>query len=384
MKPLLDPARKFGLPSLLFFGYMCTLWMVLAYIPIYLTDLGFSHLQIGILISVFPLSSLLLVIPFGIFSDKVSPKPLVSSGLALFALFLLGLRYGQGFWEILLVFLLGGIGGSLFLISCSSLYYKFLGEGDRGRKLGFFMGLGLLGYGLGPLSGGHLLEGSDMDSLLWIAFLVLLPFLGLSFLLKDVKPIEFELVAYRGDIARKEVIVLAALTFLVALHMGTEQTSFSLLLKKDIGLTETSIGTMFCFIGITIGGLTIINGFVSDRVSGRGMGLSPLLYLGIFVSGLFNIVLMFAGTFGTVLMVRLLHVFGDSLFIVSQRVIISKLFLTERIGGNLGLMATVHTLGIFVGAVISGAIPGYILPFVFAGSLAIAAIAPAMLTRPRF
>ena len=384
MKPLLDPARKFGLPSLLFFGYTYTLWMVLAYIPIYLTDLDFSHLQIGILISVFPLASILLVIPFGIFSDRLSPKLLVSSGLALFALFLLGLRYSQGFWEIFLVFLLGGIGGSLFLISCSSLYYKFLGEGDRGRKLGFFIGLGLLGYALGPLSGGYLLQGFDMDSLIGIAFLALLPFLGLSFFLKDVKPIEFELTEYRGDIARKEVVVLAALTFLLALHMGTEQTSFSLFLKKDIGLMEASIGTMFCFIGVTISVLSIINGFVSDRVSGQGRGLAPLLYLGMFVSGLFNIGLLFAGTFGTVLLVRLLHVFGDSLFIVSQRVIISKLFLTERIGGNLGLMATVHTLGIFVGAIISGAIPGYILSFVLVGALAVGAIAPAMLIKPRF
>jgi MFS family permease len=380
----LDPVRQFALPSVLLLGYLYTLWMVLAYIPIHLTDLGLSHLQIGILISVFPLASLLLVIPSGVFSDRLSPKPLVGSGLALFALFLLGLRYGQGFGEMLLLFLLGGIGGSLFQVSCSSLYYKFLGEGNRGRKIGFFTGLGLFGYALGPLSGGYLLERLDMDTLFWIAFLSLLPFLGLSFFLKNVKPVKFELMDYRRDIASKEVAVLAALTLLLSLHMGAEQTSFSLFLKKDIGLMEASIGRMFFFIGVTVSTLSIANGFVSDRVSARGGGLAPLLYLGMSVSGLFNIALLFAGTFSTVLTVRLLHVFGDSLFLISQRVIISKLFHTERIGGNLGLLSTVHTLGIFVGAIISGAIPGYILPFVLVGSLALGAIAPAMLIRPKF
>ena len=114
------------------------------------------------------------------------------------------------------------------------------------------------------------------------------------------------------------------------------------------------------------------------------MGLGFLLYLGIFLSGLFHINLLFVGTFGTVLVMRLFHLLGDSLFIVSRMVIISNLFLPGRIGGNLGVIEATITMGTFVGAIVSGAIPGYLLPFVVIGLLSIAAIPPAIAARPKF
>ena len=324
------------------------------------------------------------MVPFGIFSDRLPPKQLVTAGFILLAVFLTGLRYVEGFLPLLLLFIIGGVGGSLCQISCRSLYYKVLGEEDTGKKLGFFMGITLLGYGLGPLTGGFLLTRLSMDSLLWIAFLILLPFIFLSLFLEDVKLAKFELSEYRRDIVRKEVAVLVALTFVVSLHVGVEQTSLSLFLREDIGLGANSIGMMFCFIGVAIAILSIVNGFVSDRLTGRGLGLGILLYLGIFLSGLFHINLLFVSTFVPVLVMRLFHILGDSLFIVSRMVIISNLFLPERIGGNLGVIEATITMGTFVGAIVSGVIPGYLLPFVVVGLLAILAIPPAIAARPKF
>ncbi len=281
--------------------------------------------------------------------------------------------------------MIGGVGGSLFRISCSALYYKVLGETNKGAKLGFFSGMGLLGYGLGPLFAGHFTGIElDMDFILLRAIWVLLPLLLLSLFLEDVKPAKIYLREYWRDIQRKDVIILASLGFLLALHIGAEQTSFSLFLETHVNLTMDSIGMMFCFIGIAIASLCIIDGFLSDKMTGMGRRLSPLLYLGMFFSGLFNISLLFTRTFASVLSIRILHVFGDSLFMVLQRVIISNLFLSERIGGSLGMMDAVFTLGIFSGALISGALPGYIVPFVFAGSLAIIAIPFANLAKPKF
>jgi MFS family permease len=380
----LKPLRRYALPSFLNFGYTYTLWIILAYVPLYLTDLGFSHLQISILISTFPLSSLALLFPFGIFCDRLPPKRLVTTGFILFAIFLTGLRCVEGLLPLLAFFIIGGIGGSLFRISCSSLYYKLLGGKDTGKKLGLYTGIGLFGYGFGPLTGGFLLAPLGMEALLWIAFLILLPFLFLSLFLEDVKLAKFELGEYRRDIARKEVVVLVVLTFLLSLHLGVEQTSFSLFLKENINLTEDSIGWMFCFIGVAIAILSIANGFISDSITGRGIRLGLILYLGLVLSGLFNISLLFVGAFGTVLVIRLLHVLGDSLFTVSRMVIVSNLFLPERIGGNLGVLDTTIFVGTFVGAIASGAIPGYLLPFVFAGSLALLALPLAMAVRPKF
>ena len=383
MKSFIEPGRQFALPSLLMFGYFYFLWMVMAYIPLYLVDdLGLGHLEVSVLVSVFPLCSLLLLVPFGVASDKMPPKRMVTTGLAFLGAFLFGMRYATGFGELLLLFILGGIGAALFVISCSALYYKFLGEANRGRKLGFFSGIGVYGYGLGPLTGGVLLESYEMSTLFSVSLSILALFLLLSFLLKDIEPARFSLREYRADIGRRGVVVLALLTFILALHLGTEQTCFSLFLKHEVGLAEDSIGTMFLYIGLAVGTLSIINGFVNDSISGRGRSLRLPLYLGLLFSGLFNIAVFFVRSFSTVLMVRLSHVVGDSMFMVSQRTIIANLFLPERIGGNLGLMTTAHTLGIFVGALLSGAVPGYVLPFVVVGSLAVLAIPEALAARP--
>ena len=376
--------RRFILPGVMYFGYNSLLWAVLAYIPIYFNNLGFDHFEISVLLSTFPLVSLVLMIPLGIFSDRLSPKTLVIASLILFAAFLGGLRQVGGFWGLLFLFIIGGVCDSLFRISCMSLYYKTLGNTSKGKKLGIFMGFGLLGYGIGPMMGGQIIANYDMDFLLWVVLLMLAPFLILSFFLHDTEPMKFELGDYRRDLASKEVLVLVVLTLISSLHLGVERTCFSLFMSEDIGLSENLIGTIFLFIGITIAILTVVNGYISDRMTSGGKSLGVLFYLGIFISGFFNVGLFFAGSFGTVLTLRLLHIVGDSLLMLSRNIIISNLFLKERIGGNLGIIATTNTVGTFIGAIVSGLIPGYIFPFVVAGVLSMLAIPPAVLSRPRF
>jgi hypothetical protein len=42
MGSLINPLRRFALPSFLNFGYTYTLWVILAYVLFYFTDIGFS------------------------------------------------------------------------------------------------------------------------------------------------------------------------------------------------------------------------------------------------------------------------------------------------------------------------------------------------------
>ena len=383
MKDLTLNTRRYVLPSILFLGYQIPYFMFLIFVTIHLTDAGFSGSQIGILISIIPLSSLALMFPFGMFSDRIAPKRLISISLAITIVFLFGIRYANTFGDFIFWFIVAGVGNSLFRTSIFALYYKTLGETNKGKKLGFFSGIGLYGYGLGPLIAGQMLI-MGWEHMLLIAILILIPFFIMSFFLEEVKPFKFYVLEYGRDMLRKEVIILAILGFVLALHLGAEQTSLSLFMEKICFLDDKTIGSTFGFIGLAIGTLTIANGFLSDRISSSGKGLSSLLYLGLFFSGLFNVAMLLPTTFASVLGVRLGHVFGDSMFVVSQRVIASNLFLSERIGGNWGLLSTIFTVGIFAGALISGALPGYTWPFVVTGACAIIAIIPAMAMKPKF
>jgi len=131
-------SQRYTIPCLIGFLQSTFLWAILTYITIYWIDIGFSHFQVGLLISVFPLVSLILMIPFGVFVDRISPKKLVIASQLIFALSIVGLLTAHDFWSTMLMLGIGGTGNALFNNALSALFYKTLGDKIRGLKLGFF------------------------------------------------------------------------------------------------------------------------------------------------------------------------------------------------------------------------------------------------------
>jgi MFS transporter, DHA1 family, multidrug resistance protein len=360
------------------------LWAVLTYITIYWIDLGFSHLQVGIFVSVFPLTSLLLMIPFGLYVDRISPKKLVIASEFIFALAIAGLMTTHDLWATMLFLVVGGIGNSLFSNALPALFYKTLGNEVRGFKLGIFSASTLVGYGLGPLLAGYILQTADMQAVFMFALAGVVPLFIVSLLLADAPGMAVKLSDYKADLSNKSVLAFIILVFFFSLHAGPEQASLSLFLNKDIGLDKEGVGWVYFIHANVMALLSIVNGIVSDRVNARGRGLSALFYAGVFISGITNISLFLASSFGTVLATRLSHAVGDSLVLVTRSLIISNLFVTTRMGGNLGVLTTTITLATLVGSIFSGAVPGYVTGFVIAGILAVMSIPIVMATKPEF
>jgi len=358
---------RYFFPAFVYFGYMQLLWLMFAYVPLYLKSAGFTHLEISFLISLFSFLPLIVVIPFGIFSDRISPKRLVILGFILLSLFSLTIRFGGSFRSLLFLFVMGGLGSSIFLISCSSLYYKLLQGENQGKKIGFFTAMGNLGYGVGPLMGSLILPATTLPDLFVIIFLMSLPFLGLSFFLLDIKPEPFNFHLYWKDFSRFEVLVVAAITFLVSLHFGAERTTLTLFLKYNARVSEHQMGVIFFCVGITLA--TII--FSLGSLRNIHANLKMLFFIGLLLSGIFNIGMLFVDNFPKALTIRLLHVIGDSAYLLAQRIAISRLSPAHRVGGNIGIFDTTTTIGTFVGAFISGLLPGYVYPFVLTGVLSL-------------
>jgi len=376
--------RRYIVPCLAGFLQSTFLWAILTYITIYWVDLGYSHLQVGILIAVFPLVSLALMIPFGVFVDRISPKKLVMASQFIFALSIAGLMMTHDFWPTMLLLALGGAGSALFSNALPSLFYKTLGASIRGLKLGFFTAGILVGYGLGSLLGGYIYTGFDMNAIFLFSLLGTVPMLLLSLLLADVPGTRVKISDYRADLSSKSVLIFVILVFAFSLHAGAEQSSFSLFLNKDIKLDKESVGWLYFIHANVMAVLSIVSGYYADHVNARGKGLAALYYTGIAVSGLTNIMLMFTTNFGNVLATRLTHAVGDSLTLVTRSLIVSNLFVTSRMGGNLATIQTTVTLGTLCGSVISGAVPGYSSGFVIAGAAAVLAVVYALIARPEF
>ena len=376
--------KRYTAPCLIGFLQSTLLWAILTYITIYWIDMGFSHLQVGLLISVFPLVSLLLMIPFGIFVDRISPKKLIIASQFIFALSIVGLLTAHDFWSTMLMLGIGGTGNALFTNALSALFYKTLGDKIRGLKLGFFTAGILVGYGLGSLLGGYLLSAFDMNAIFLFSLAGTVPMVILSLLLPDVPGTRVKISDYRADISNRSVLIFVILVFAFSLHAGAEQSSFSLFLNKEIKLDKESVGWIFFIHANVMALLSIISGFYADRVNSRGKGLAAPYYIGIAISGITNILLIFTNSFGTVLATRLTHAVGDSLTLVTRSLIVSNLFVSTRMGGNLATIQVTITLGTLFGSIISGAVPGYASGFFIAGAAAVIAVIYALVAKPKF
>ena len=352
------------------FLFFFTSWMVFYYLPLYLNDLGLPDGRAGLLIGTFSLTTLFLVAFFGVLSDRFSPRKLLQLGISLFFVCLFGLYFSRNFSVIFILLVIGGSGSTLYLVSIYSLYYKHLGPGLKGKKIGIFLLSSFLGFGLGPLLGGFISRYGYGESIFAVGSGLMFFLFLLTFTLPDSPALSFTIAKYKNDLKRKEVFLLVLIVFIMGIHFGTERVGFSLLMEKDVGLTRWQMGQIFFFLGLWLGVFSLISGHLFDMNKGTVVFLS----LGLFISGTFQVITILAGSYLSLLVIRLAHIVGDAFIILTMGLLISSLFPGKRMGGNFGFIETVRMGGAFLGALVSGILNGnfgYKPSFVFSGLLVI-------------
>jgi MFS family permease len=115
--------------------------------------------------------------------------------------------------------------------------------------------------------------------------------------------------------------------------------------------------------------------------------------LGLAFSALFNVLVSLVTNPWQFFFLRYGHVIADAFMLVASLQIISVLFPRGRLGGSMGLVAMVQTVGILVGSLLAGGIadwgivPAYWqlrLPFVVAGTIVWLGVGVQLALRERF
>jgi MFS family permease len=345
-----------------YFLYFFIFWMVLAYLPLIFKSHGLTDQQIGFAIGLNSLSSILLVLPFGVFSDYFSPKRTLTIGAVFFSCYFLLLTFLHDFYGVCAALLLGGVGAATIRIVLMSLYLKLIGSAERGKKVAFLHLGAYLGFGCGPLTGGYLYETFGAQRLIELAFVISIVIILLTLIIEDAPPVVFSFKDYKQDMKKPGALFLIALVFVLGTHFGTEQSSISLLMKDVIGLDKKEIGFVFFALGIWMAALVPFAGILMDRKH----RIFFLLLLGLLISSSFQFLTPFAGTLYGLLIIRLIHTMGDTLAILESDVLTAYFFPAARLGGNSGLVFCVRTTAIFIFAAFSGwlnQVWGYKMPF---------------------
>ena len=373
---------KSALFFICYFLFFFSFWMVLAYLPLLLKSYRFTDQQIGFAIGLKSLASILLVIPFGMFSDYFSPKKTLTLGAIFYTGYFLLLITTKSFPVVCFALLLGGVGAATIRVVIMSLYLKLKDHIGRGQRIALLQSGGYLGFALGPLSGGFIYETLGGPALIKGALMPAIVIVALTFFVKDAPPVVFSFKDYNKDIKKPDVWFLMAVVFVLGTHFGTEQTSISLLMKDVISLSKKEIGTVFFILGVWMAFLAPFAGRQLDKKH----RVFILLLVGLLISSTFQIITAFAQTFFSLVIIRVIHTAGDALAILESDVLTARFFPVARLGGNSGVMFCIRASAIFVFAAFSGwlnQIWGYKMPFIVNGIMVFAFSLAALVYRDK-
>jgi len=361
------------------FGLRFTWNLYTLFIPLFLLQAGFSGWQMGMLISVSTLTALLFTFPIGKATDEVSANKVLSVGLILIAIFLFGISKASAFLVLLPLFLIGGFGKNICNISIRSLILKKAKAPHKPKKLAIYQFMGSLGSASGLLLGGWLLTKIGFSKIFVISTAIALILAVLALRLKGTKVVHTTLKGYKLDFFKKEVIILALIFFLYAIHFGAESTSYTPFLKEYFHLSTSLIGL---YIAIPIMFLAIVAFFTGDKLD-KHLSARKALYLGLFLSAVGHIMMTFPHL-GISFLFRIMHEIGDGIMLVIVLVDISKLFPLKRIGGDAGIITVVTIMGSFTGSLIFGPLGfyfGFAWPLIISGMIIFVALALSLIFR---
>ncbi|HSC90512.1 MAG TPA: MFS transporter [Gaiellaceae bacterium] len=139
-----------------------------------------------------------LLLVFGTLGDRFGRKLALQAGISIFGLASLGALLAESADQVIAVRAAMGVGAALIMPATLSIIANvFTGE-ERGKAIAIWAALAAVGIGLGPLTGGLLLEWFDWPSV----FLVNVPFAAAALLLgiryvpesRDPRPGSFDLL----------------------------------------------------------------------------------------------------------------------------------------------------------------------------------------------
>jgi MFS family permease len=317
-------------------------------LPIYLSRLDSKETEIGILVGIFTVSSLVLRPFTGKILLRTPEKKMMIIGALLFGLSSIGYLVALPFWPFFLVRLFQGIGYAFFYTASFTLIANISLEAHRGQSLSYFLLALNVSLALGPSFGMFLINRFDFTTL----FLVCLGLsLGSFFIIsklgrRQVAPLEDSSIASSFFISR-EALPASVMGFFFFFIWGALTVFFPLYAIKH-GVVNP--GHFFTVLAIMLILSRVLGGRISDLYSSEKIILPCLIT---FVGSM--AVIAFSKTLSMFVLAALIWGIGHAFFYPSLAV-----YVLDRVGSSrslaMGTLTAMTDLGIFMGPVVMGVV----------------------------
>lgn len=312
---------------------------IVFYLALQLNEMHFDGWRIGILLTLYTLTPLILSVPAGVLNDRISSRVLIACSLGGYGLFFVGLALVKTFIPLLFIFFLGGAAANFFKISLQTLALKITGDTDKGEKLGKFNGFSSMCYSAGLFAGGYLRWSGVLGEMLIYSAIVQFTLMLYSLRLQETTLVNINLLEYIKDFRQKNVLYFCLVYSVFAFHWGSEVSSLSLFLRDYFHLSKLQSAIYMCIPVFGLGIASLFSGFLVDR----GYVNTRRSFILAFMASAFGQFFMLVPSASASLAVRVIHDIGDGIASLCFLVSLRKMFKVERIGGlsSLVMLATV-------------------------------------------
>ncbi len=249
-----------------------------------------SLLNVAIVAVPYPLAEMLTANYFGALSDRVGRKVVIVFGTSLAALIVVFYTLSNNVWYLATLHGIHGIGAAATIAPAIAMIADHADSCDRGRQMGWFDYSTFLGYIVGAVAGGFLIDitGSKVGFLVITGLLVLSAVLLQKLVHKEPAKMTSEHYASLESLKRvfriREIKLMFPIWLIIAILLGLAITYLPRIML-NAGMTGSTIGILFGAAGVALGLLQPFWGKVSDIV-----GRIPVMAYGVF--SIFGIVIM--------------------------------------------------------------------------------------------
>jgi DHA1 family multidrug resistance protein-like MFS transporter len=367
--------------------------MMTPFLPIYAESLGATlGIQIGLFTSMFLLTRVFMNYYSGKRSDRLGRKRLIVLGIAIcaFASFLFAIP--MGWYAILGVRALQGLGSAMVWTPATALVGDLMPKGKRGFAMGVYNSLSLAGWVIGPGIGGAVqwyfrsvlsmpLLGSFQSVFITFALLQVATLVMVFFAIREPKPERetqgAEEISQKIDATlKRSLIVMSLLVFSFALIIALIEPLLVYHAQKAFDLSADEVTSSMTLVFIASGALVIgaqlIAGLLADRVNKKiiiafpALAAQALAFLMPFATNITNMGILITLWYG--------------LFSIANPAYLALLqdLFPQRLRGTLtGAFLTIFDLGSLAGPIIGFLLYDNVsaaMPFIISGTLGIATI----------
>jgi predicted MFS family arabinose efflux permease len=340
--------RDFVLSFFAQFAFSSVFFILIPTIPIYLSRLGSKEAEIGVLVGVFSVSSLVLRPFVGRALLKIPERSFMIAGTLLYAFSSIVYLIAKPFWPLLFVRIFQGIGLALFATASFTLVTRISPEARRGQSIGYFYLAINIAFALAPSFGVAIVNLFDFPVLFLVCTGLSLCSLFITLKLERTKIDSLETQSIRNQpFVSREALPSSIISFMGSMIWGA-LTAFFPLYALSHGVDNP--GLFFAALAITLILARSLGGKILD-IYAREKVILPCLLAQIIAMS----ILIFSTTLPMFILVAVIWGMGTAFFYPALVAYVIDLAGPSR-GPAIGTYMALSDFGAGMGSVIMGII----------------------------